>query len=91
MNDICERKHGGVETSRMAFEKARGNAQAQRNLIHREISTRGDLGLTSKEYAQSVSKPLHAISGRFSELQRDGWIFKTEQTRDGATVWKAII
>jgi DNA-binding IclR family transcriptional regulator len=48
-------------------------------------------GITAKEYAEKSNKPLNTVSGRFTELARDGWIERTSERRDGAAVWRATI
>jgi len=85
--DICERKHGGAETSQEAFEKV----QPQIKIIHQEIIGLMEHltnGLTSKEYAGIVGKGLNQISGRFSELSKMGMIVKTDIRREGCAAWK---
>ena len=68
--DICRNKHGGNPQSEAAnrlVNKPRGRQQALDF-----IRARGSLGATSSEFALSVGKHPHQVSGRFSELKRDG-------------------
>ena len=88
--DICESKHGGVFTSQQAFERAKPTLAKARLQVLLAVEKSLDEGITSKEYAEQSGKTLNAISGRFSELARDGWIIRTDKTRNGAAVWKAV-
>ena len=90
MNDICENKHRGTFTSRKAFERAEPNLSKERKKVLLAVEKSLDNGMTSKEYANLANKPLNTISGRFTELARDGWIYRTDETRNGAAVWKGI-
>lgn len=87
--DICEAKHGGNEHSRAAFEKLSEHLNPARLDVLFAVSKTLDNGATSKEVAEYLGKPLHAISGRLTELAREGWIERTGKTRDGAAVWRA--
>lgn len=55
------------------------------------VSKSLDHGLTAKEYAEQTGRPLNTISGRFTELARDGWIERNDDRRDGAAVWRATV
>ena len=90
-NDICERKHGGVLTSKRAFERAKKTMTQTRLEVLLEVEKSLDHGLTAKEYAEKTDRPLNAVSGRFTELARDGWIERSDKRRDGAAVWRATI
>jgi predicted transcriptional regulator len=91
MNDVCERKHGGVFTSRQAFERAKPNLTQARQDVLLAVEMSLDSGITAKEYAEKSGKPLNAVSGRFTELARDGWIERSDERRDGAAVWKSTL
>jgi hypothetical protein len=90
MSDICEAKHGGVYTSQQAFERAKPTMTQAREDVLLAVEMSLDYGITAKEYSNKSGKPLNAVSGRFTELARDGWIFRTDERRDGAAVWRAI-
>ena len=94
MPDICARKHGGSPESVEAHKTIRGGLHAQRERVYAEIRSESDQGLTVDECAVVMSTTPNAISGRFSELARDGRIQKIGQrkTRSGcwAAVWRAI-
>src|SRR5215469_14694127 len=70
--DICERKHGGNPESVEAHKTIRGGVQAQREVVYGSIKLRGNTGTTVDEYAEHFGLNPNAISGRFSELARDG-------------------
>jgi len=93
--DICAKKHGGNPESAEAHKAIRGSIHAQREQVYAVIkqwTNRG--GITVDEYAESRRTTPNAISGRFSELARDGRIVKAgrRKTRSGcsAAVWKAL-
>lgn len=88
--DICAKKHGEAETSRAAFERTRATLPDARNDVYFAVDMRGDMGLTAKEYAEQSGKPLNAVSGRFSELKKDGRIIKNGERRDGCAVHVAV-
>jgi hypothetical protein len=90
MNDICENKHGGTFTSKAAFKRAQPNMSKSRQDVLFAVEMSLDIGITAKEYAQKNGVQLNTISGRFTELAREGWIMRTDETRDGCGVWKAI-
>jgi len=90
-NDICERKHCGVLTSKRAFDRAKKTMTQIRLDVLMAVEKSLDHGLTAKEYAEQTGRPLNAVSGRFSELARDGWIERSDKRRDGAAVWRATI
>lgn len=73
--DVCDRKHGGNEQSREAFERVAPTIPAVKADI---LAWLGRVGRgTPKQYAALVGKPLHAVSGRFSDLRRDLKIIET--------------
>lgn len=86
MNDICEGKHGNVYTSRQAFERIHPNLPKARNEVYLAICLTLDKGLTAKEYAKQTGQPLHAVSPRFTELRKEGWIEYRGEVRDGSKV-----
>ena len=90
MKDICQNKHGGTFTSAAAFERAKPNMSKSRQDVLFAVEMSLDIGITAKEYAQKRGLQLNTISGRFTELARDGWIMRTDETRDGCAVWKSI-
>ena len=91
MNDVCERKHGGVFTSRQAFQRIKSNIPKSRNEVLTAIIVSLDHGITAKEYSDQSGKPLHAVSPRFKELRDDKLIEATGEVRDGSKVHVATL
>ncbi len=88
MSDICKGKHGGNEHSNLAYQAALPSmAQARRSVLE-AIGQAMDAGITAKEYAEKSGRQLNTVSGRFSELARDGWIERSNETRNRSAVWK---
>jgi hypothetical protein len=89
--DICERKHGGNPHSTEAHKRIREGLSARRELVYRCIKV-CTMGITVDELASQWNEPPNNLSGRFSELARDGRIVKsgTRPTRSNcpAAVWK---
>lgn len=46
----------------------------------------GFQGTTLKQIAENFDKPLHALSGRISELKRDGLIFDSGRDEGGFSI-----
>lgn len=88
MNDICEAKHGGNQQSIEAYQKALPRMAESRKQVLIAVRQAMDSGITAKEYAARSGRQLNAISGRFSELAREGWIERTNRTRNKSAVWK---
>lgn len=74
MIDICANKHGGDLFSVMAFDRIKANLTKARREVLAAIERSGDKGLTCAECAQVLGRGMNAISGRFTELKRDGLI-----------------
>lgn len=86
--DICQRKHQGNEESVAAFERASNAMPKQRAEILRLIRNAENRGMTCKEAAEALKVGMNHVSGRFSELKRDGQIAK-QGTRDNCGVYVA--
>lgn len=86
--DPCARKHQGNPESEAAFNRA--NITHDRAEVLRVIRAAGLHGATSKEVARAMEKALNCISGRFVGLLREGLIYRTEEKRDGAAVWRSL-
>src|ERR1700682_3399285 len=82
------------EESKAAWEKARHSARNVRECIlegMRMLESAGwKTGLTPKEFARWVGKPLHAISGRFGDLAALGLIRRPPNVRDGSRAWELV-
>jgi hypothetical protein len=84
--DITARRHKGNEQSTAAFHVIKDKISASRERILNQIRQRED-GLTCDELAVMFSATPNEISGRCSELKRDGKIYKsgTRKTRSGCS------
>jgi hypothetical protein len=86
-------KHGGAPESIAAWEQQKQHLAADQAAVLELIREAGANGMTSKEIAARLGKPLHAISGRLTELAHweGGALIRRngEQRRDGAAVWVA--
>ena len=84
MKDICARKHKGAAESVAANMR---RMPGDRGDVLRMILLRPSRGITCREVAKIWNVGMNTISGRFSELHRDGLIVKSGR-RDGCAVWK---
>ncbi len=92
--DICARKHKGNEQSTQAFRNAvKHRATEQQQRVLKCLRDRPE-GLIAEEIAAILGVTVNMISGRCSELKRDGKIYKsgTRKTRSGcsAAILKAF-
>lgn len=77
--------------SQGAYERVRPSIGDEQARILAWLRDRGDKGGTAREYALHAGKPLHAVSGRFSELAHDGLIRKAAlPRREDCGVWCAV-
>lgn len=81
--DICRNRHKGNEESHKA--NLRVNKKLQRERVLSAIRNAGPVGLTCRELAELWDVGMNTISGRFSELKRDGLIRK-DSVRNGCAV-----
>ena len=87
--DVTAHRHRGNQESRAAFAGiALTLTDRQADVLHR-IRETGDQGTTCKELAASMGVGMNVISGRFSELKRDGKLTLAGR-RDGCAAWKAM-
>ena len=77
--DITANRHGGNPESQAAFESR--DRDGDRQLVIEFLRRRGDQGCTADEFAAHVGRQLNTLSGRFSELKRDGVIVPNGQKR----------
>jgi hypothetical protein len=91
--DICANRHKGTPTSVEAHKRIRGGLQTRREAVYDMIKECHLTGLTCDALAEFWKVNPNAISGRFSQLARDGRIERcgTRKTRSGcpAAVWRA--
>lgn len=89
--DPCESRHGGSERSVEAFEQVEHSAARQRDWCLQQIRRAGQFGLTCDQLAASASRscgrevPPNRISGRLTELKRDGLVVRSQVYRSRAT------
>ena len=84
MKDICRNKYGDNQESAAAFETIKlTRAESRMQVL---IALREHGGLTCKELAALMGKPMHAVSGRISELKAMGFAEPTAELRDGGRV-----
>lgn len=82
--DICKRKSRGSDTSKEAHDRIRPHKEKVISKIldwAREVES-----LTSHDVAEHFGKSKNEISGRLSELVRDGILEKTGERRNGCHV-----
>ncbi len=78
--DITANKHGGVETSVIAYESTPSKVRERHKaLLIRTIEERGDA--TADELAVMLEMPHQTVSARMSELKRDERIEDTGERR----------
>lgn len=80
--DVCEAKHLGNAESQVAFASVQPSTGKTRQDILAWLKRvrRG----SPKEYAVAANRPLNTISGRWSELKRDGLIRPANTKHDGS-------
>lgn len=89
-NDICQNRHGGNEQSEEAFEAIRKGLPRRRALCLVLIHKASPEGLTVHELANHLGTTPNAVSGRLTELKKDGRITKIG-TRPTPTGSKAAV
>lgn len=81
--DICANRHQGNPESQAAFDRVATSLPAARKRVFEHIQSRGLDGATAQECADAFGIPIHKVSGRFSELKRDGLIRKVDVRNHG--------
>lgn len=82
-------KGAEAPTSREAFKRIKNDLPMEQWFLLEWLINQLDGG-TAKEFALWHEKTLNAVSGRFSELQAKGLIYKTTDRRDGCAVWRVV-
>lgn len=87
LTDISKNRHGGNAESESAFHKISPRLPERRKIVLSLIRNAGSKGLTTLEASELLETTPNAISGRFSELKRDGLIEKigTRKTPSGCS------
>ena len=89
--DVCERKHGGADTSIEAFQNSL--PARQRDSIRVLEVFRSDVfrnGATLKDVCECLEKEKNEVSGRISELLKMNKIIPTGEKRDACRVYRAV-
>ncbi len=91
--DTCARRHKGNEQGTAAFHVIKDKISHAQACVLETLRDHPD-GMTSEEIADDMNTTVNVISGRCSELKRDGKIYKsgTRKTRSGcsAAILKAF-
>lgn len=88
--DVTARKHGGNEQSQNANPSPASKAKS-REMVFNVLNIRGHRGATCREISQVLNRPMHAISGRITELIAEGRARKSAwRNRDGGRVIVAV-
>lgn len=80
--DICHNKHGGNVESSDAFHTTPMEHRIRQRMAIRKMALAAcSYGITTDEVAQLLSVPPNSISGRLSEMKRDGLLVETDKRR----------
>ncbi len=74
--DITENRHQGNPESVAAFQSIQSALPRQTLRVLQEIAAAGQRGLTCRELAAAWGVGMNKISGRFSELKKEGLVTK---------------
>ena len=74
--DICQNRHKGNLESKAAFQTLLPGLSHRRHHVLSLIQNAGLEGLTVHEAAELLETTPNAVSGRFTELKKDGLIYK---------------
>lgn len=88
--DICTNRHQGNAQSQAAFQQLESALPEWRKRVLEFVRSCGQHGATSKEIAKHFGKTINELSGRRSELLRDGFLRETGESRDGCGVVVAV-
>lgn len=83
-DDVTAKRHGGNEASAEANKRAQWAKGYWRGRVILFAAERG--AFTLKEICEAFDRPLNALSGRISELKRDGLLVDTGERRNGCAV-----
>ena len=91
MNDITKQKHKGnlrsVAANPVDISKSKIKVEIIKLLENPWFHDgKKGWGLSSKEIAELLDRPLHSVSGRLSELKRYGLIEESGKVLDGCAV-----
>ena len=86
--DICQNRHGGNPESVAAYNRLLKGKKKAALRVYEWIKKKGDTGVSCKELAPEMGVDMSTISGRFTELRKEGLIEKIA-VRDGSAVYRA--
>jgi hypothetical protein len=90
--DVCSSRHRGSPTSEDANDELGPHAKAHlRELVLDVLRMRGTFGGTTEEVARHLNMQVHSISGRMSELKRDGLAIETDRRRKTRSGFSAAV
>lgn len=82
-DDVCRNRHGGDRESEAANRRV--NKTKDKALIHNLIKATQQEGITLDELSILLKRAPNQISGRISELKRDGFVIANGQRRETRT------
>lgn len=89
--DVCANKHGGNENSAAAYaDTPQRKRDADRETIIGLARAAGPEGITCEEACDAMKTTPNVISGRFSELVRDGVLKRDGKRRTRSGCWAAV-
>ena len=86
IDDICRNKHQGNAESEAANLRLKNKAES-REQVYRMLLK---YDMTCKELAAELGKEMHTISGRITELKKQGRVMPTAIVRNGCRVVRAV-
>ncbi len=86
MKDITANRHKGASTSVDAFERIKNTIPRQRAAVLILFRKRPKRGYTVHEIAEAFGVSPNHVSGRLTELKRDGHIIPNGERRGNAAV-----
>ena len=86
MSDITENRHKGSETSKDAYSRIKATLPKARRWVYGMFAQRPVKGFTVHEIASRMDVSPNVVSGRLSELKRDGLIEPNGERRGKAAV-----
>ncbi len=84
--DICRSRHGGNPQSEQANRRVEPYKRGTREHLLAIIRACGEHGATLLELSAHFCKTPNAISGRLTELKRDGRVLESGELRKGCAV-----
>lgn len=86
MSDITANRHKGAETSVAAYDRIKADLPKVRRWVYEMFLRRPVKGFTVHEIAERLDVSPNVVSGRLTELKRDGLIVPNGEKRGKAAV-----